>query len=238
MSENKIWYLQKINLFKEMTSEEIRELDRMTRMESVKKKSSIFLPGDPSQQVYLLKEGRVKISRVSENGREVTLALLEPGEIFGELEVLQDSARDALAEAMDDSQLCVIQKEQFLSMIRRKPELSFRLTKLIGFRLTRIESRVEDLVFRDVPSRLAHLLLQISNDHGRVTPQGIEIRIKMTHQEMANLIGSIRETVSAVLGEFKKEGQIALDGRQITIIRPDLLKQRLGLFLLSSTRSP
>jgi CRP/FNR family cyclic AMP-dependent transcriptional regulator len=237
MPQNKIWYLQKINLFKDMTSEEIQELDRMTRMESVKKKVSIFLPGDPSQHVYLLKEGRVKISRVSENGREVTLALLEPGEIFGELEVLQDSARDTSAEALDDSQLCVIPKERFLSMIRLKPELSFRLTKLIGFRLTRIESRVEDLVFRDVPSRLAHLLLQISNDHGRATPQGIQIKIKLTHQEMANLIGSIRETVSAVLGEFKKEGLIALDGRQITILRPELLKQLLGSSFVSSTQS-
>lgn len=224
--KSKIWYLQKINLFKEMTSEEMGTLDRMTKMESVRKKTPIFFPGDPSQQVYLLKEGRVKISRISEEGREVTIALLEPGEIFGELEVLGDSPRDTLAEALDDSQICVVNKELFLQMIRSKPEFSFRLTKLIGMRMQKIESRVEDLVFKDVPARLAHLLLDLAKNYGRETPQGTFLQIKITHQEIANLIGSIRETVSAILGEFKRDGWISFEGRQMTLLRSDLLKKR------------
>ncbi len=228
MVSTKIWYLQKFKLFNEMTVEEMAELERITRMESVKKKTVLFLPGDPSGQVYLLKSGRVKISRMSEEGREVILAILEPGEIFGEVEVLDDSPRDTLAEAMDDSQLCVIRREQFLSLIRRKPELTLRLTKLIGSRLKKIENRVEDLVFRDVPSRLAHLLIQLASDYGAATPEGVRIEMKITHQEMANLVGAIRETVSAVLGEFKKEGLIAFEGRRITLLRPDLLQQRVG----------
>jgi len=224
--KSKIWYLQKINLFKEMNAEEMGRLDRMTRMESVKKKTPIFFPGDPSQQVYLLKEGRVKISRISEEGREVTIAMLEPGEIFGELEVLGDSPRDTLAEALDDSQICVVSKDLFLDMVRSKPEFSFRLTKMIGARMQKIESRVEDLVFKDVPARLAHLLLELAKNHGRETSQGIFIQIKITHQEIANLIGSIRETVSAILGEFKREGWISFEGRQMTLLRADLLKRR------------
>lgn len=228
MIKSKLWYLQKIQLFNEMSHEEMEELARTARMESVKKKNAIFLPGDPSLQVYLLKEGRVKISRVSEEGREVTLALLEPGEIFGELEALDDSPRDTLAEALDDTQLCVIQKERFVALIRRKPELSFRLTKLIGFQMRRIQSRVEDLVFRDVPARLAHLLIQLSKDYGKGMPEGVSLQIKLTHQEMANLIGSIRETVSTVLGEWKKEGLIAVEGRRIILLRLDLLQKRAG----------
>jgi CRP-like cAMP-binding protein len=228
MMKTKIWYLQRINLFEEIAPEEMEALARMTRMESVKKKTAIFLPGDPSRQVYLLKEGRVKISRISEEGRELTLALLGPGEIFGELEALDDLPRDTLAEALDDTQLCIIHKELFLEMIRRRPELSFRLTKLIGFRMRRIESRVEDLVFRDVPARLAHLLIDLSKNYGKASPQGICLQIKITHQEIANLIGSIRETVSAALGEFKKEGLITFEGRRIILLRPDLLKKRVG----------
>jgi CRP-like cAMP-binding protein len=134
---------------------------------------------------------------------------------------------------MEESQLCVIQKEQFLSLIRKRPELSFRLTKLIGLRLRRIESRVEDLVFRDVPSRLAHLLIQLSEEYGKTTPEGIFLDIKITHQEMANLIGSIRETVSAALGEFKKEGLITFEGRRIIILRPELLKKQVRPLPLS-----
>jgi len=228
MIKSKLWYLQKIRLFNEMSREEMEELARTARMEAIKKKTVIFLPGDPSRQVYLLKEGRVKISRVSEEGREVTLALLEPGEIFGELEALDDSPRDTLAEALDDTQLCIIQKERFVALIRQKPELSFRLTKLIGFRMRRIESRIEELVFRDVPARLAHLLIQLSKDHGKGMPEGVSLQIKLTHQEMANLIGSIRETVSAILGEWKKEGLIAMEGRRIILRRPDLLQKRAG----------
>ena len=227
MLNSKIWYLQRINLFKEIPADDMEELARVTRMESAKKKETIFLPGESSQQVYLLKTGRVKISRVSEEGREITLAILEPGEIFGEIEILEGSARDTIAEAMEESQLCVIQKEQFLSLIRKRPELSFRLTKLIGLRLRRIESRVEDLVFRDVPSRLAHLLIQLSENYGKTTPEGIFLNIKITHQEMANLIGSIRETVSATLGEFKKEGLITFEGRKIIILMPELLKKKI-----------
>ena len=224
--KSKLWYLKKINLFQEMTAEEMGKLDRMTKMESVRKKTPIFFPGDPSQQVYLLKEGRVKLSRISEEGREVTIALLEPGEIFGELEVLGDSPRDTLAEALDDSQICVVGKDLFLDMVRSKPDFSFRLTKLIGARMQKIESRVEDLVFKDVPSRLAHLLLELAKAYGRETPQGVRLQIKITHQEIANLIGSIRETVSAILGEFKRDGWIAFEDRRLTLLKPDRLKQR------------
>ena len=233
MLNSKIWYLQRINLFKEIPADDMEELARVTRMELAKKKETIFLPGESSQQVYLLKTGRVKISRISEEGRELTLVLLEPGEIFGELEILEGSVRDTIAEAMEESQLCVIQKEQFLSLIRKRPELSFRLTKLIGLRLRRIESRVEDLVFRDVPSRLAHLLIQLTEEYGNTSQNGILLSIKITHQEMANLIGSIRETVSATLGEFKKEGLIAFEGRKIIILRPELLKKQVRPLPLS-----
>ncbi len=235
--ESKLWYLQRVNLFQEMTAAEMRELERTTKMESVKKRSALFLPGEPSRYVYLLKTGRVKISRVSEEGREVTLALLKPGEIFGEVEVLDDSPRDTIAEALDDSAICLIPREQFLALVRLKPELSFRLTKLIGSRLRKIETRIEDLVFRDVSSRLAHLLVQLADEHGRTTNRGIRIEIKITHQEIANLIGSIRETVSAVLGDFKKAGLIDFEDRSITLVRPDALKRRSGTSPALASRS-
>ncbi len=230
--KSKLWYLKRINLFSDMSSEEMESLAQKTRMESVSKKTPIFFPGDPSQQVYLLKEGRVKISRISEEGREVTIALLEPGEIFGELEVLGDAPRDTLAEALDDSKVCVVGKDLFLDMVSQKPQFSFRLTKLIGFRMRKIENRVEDLVFKDVPARLADLLLDLAEDYGKKTPEGIFLQIKLTHQEMANLIGSIRETVSAVLGDFKRDGWIAFEGRQIRLLKPDRLKQRTELISL------
>jgi CRP/FNR family transcriptional regulator, cyclic AMP receptor protein len=221
--QSKLWYLQNIDLFKEMTEDEMAMLDRITSMSSARKKEPIYLPGDPSRQVYLLKSGRIKISRITEEGKEITLALLKPGEIFGELEVLDDTPRDTLAEALDDAELCVIQRKDFLSMLESKPDLSIRLTKLIGFRLRNIESRIEELVFRDVPARLAHLLMQMAKEFGKQEDGGIRIGAGLTHQELANLIGSTRETVSATLGDFKRQGLLQLDGHSMIIVQSEKL---------------
>lgn len=217
---NKLWYLKHINLFSALTKAELQEMNRITRMEEVKKRRPIYLPGDPSHTVYLLKKGRVKISSTASSGKEVTFEILEPGEIFGELEVLEDSPRETLAETLDDTLICGIRREDFERYLRQHPDMALRLTKLIGLRLRRIHSRVEDLVFRDVPARLAHLLLELKKTDSVHDGAGIRLRAKLTHQEMANLIGCSRETVSAILGQFREKGLLRMDARTITILNP------------------
>ena len=108
------------------------------------------------------------------------------------------------------------------------PTVMFKLTKLIGLRLKKIQSRVEDLVFRDVPARLAHLLVELSKTEGVAEKQGIRLKVKLTHQEMANLIGCSRETVSSTLGQFRDEGLLQLDGRTMTILDLKGLSRLLG----------
>lgn len=215
--QSKFWFLKRIKLFSGLKDEELNDLDKITKMEEVKRRQPIYLPGDPARTVYLLKAGRVKISRVTEDGKEFTLAILEPGEVFGELEVLEGSPRDTVAEALDDISICVLQRKDFEEVLQKNPDLTIRLTKLIGFRLKKIESRIEDLVFRDVPTRLAHLLLNLSKELGEQKEDGVRLNVKMTHQELANLIGSTRETVSATLNDFKRQGLIQQDHHAITI---------------------
>jgi CRP/FNR family transcriptional regulator, cyclic AMP receptor protein len=227
-NKTKIWYLQNISLFKGFTQEQMAALDRVTSMTSAKRKNPIYLPGDPSRQVYLLKSGRVKISRTTEDGKELTLALLKPGDIFGEAEVLDDLPRDTLAEALDDTQLCVIQREDFMAMLNKSPDLTLRLAKLIGSRLRSIEIRIEDLVYRDVPARLAHLLLELSKEFGMPEKDGVRIGIRLTHQEIANLIGSTRETVTATMGEFRKRGLLGPESRDIVLTKPQELSGVTG----------
>ncbi len=147
--------------------------------------------------MYLLKRGRVKIANTAPNGKEVTFDILEPGEVFGELEALEGAPRTTVAEALDDVMICVIRRDDFDRYLGMHPNVTFKLTKLIGLRLKKIQSRVEDLVFRDVPARLAHLLSELSKSEGVADKQGIRLKVKLTHQEMANLIGCSRETVSA-----------------------------------------
>ena len=225
---NKLWFLKHIRLFDGVSPSEIQEMEKITRMEEVKKRQPLYLPGDPSSNVYLLKKGRVKIANTAPNGKEVTFDILEPGEVFGELDVLDDAPRSTSAETLDDAVICVIPRKDFDQYLAMHPTVMFKLTKLIGLRLKKIQSRVEDLVFRDVPARLAHLLLELSKSDGVAENQGIRLKVKLTHQEMANLIGCSRETVSASMGQFRDDGLIEMDGRTITLVNEKGLTDLLG----------
>ena len=225
---NKLWYLKHIRLFDGISPSEMQKMEKITRMEEVKKRQPLYLSGDPSRNVYLLKQGRVKIANTSPSGKEVTFEILEPGEIFGELDVLDDAPRSTSAEALDDALICVIPRKDFDQYLAMHPAVMFKLTKLIGLRLKKIQSRVEDLVFRDVPARLAHLLSELSKTEGIVDKQGIRLKAKLTHQEMANLIGCSRETVSTTMGQFRDDGLIQMDGRTITIVNEKGLTRLLG----------
>lgn len=222
-STNKLWFLKHIRLFDGISPSEMEEMQRITRMEEVKKRQPLYLPGDPSSNVYLLKKGRVKIANTAPSGKEVTFEILEPGEVFGELEVLEDTPRSTSAETLDDTLICIIPRKDFDQYLAMHPNVTVKLTKLIGLRLRKIQSRVEDLVFRDVPVRLAHLLVGLSKTDGIADKQGTRLKAKLTHQEMANLIGCSRETVSATLGQFRDNGFISIEGRAITILKPDAL---------------
>ena len=207
----------RFSLFSLLGDEHLEILKKMTRVKTVKRRQPIYLPGDTSDKVYLLKSGRVKISRVTEDGKEFTLVILEPGEVFGELEVLEGTPRDTMAEGIDDVELLVMDRVGFQRILRMNPDLMFEWTKHIGNRLKKIESRIEDLVFRDVPTRLAKLLMEFSTEFGEPSGDGTRLRFRITHQELASLIGSTRETVSATLNNFKRQGIILQDHRWITI---------------------
>ncbi len=227
--KNKLWHLKQIRLFADLPADTLERLDRVAGMQAVKRRQPIYLPGDLGDAVYLLKSGRVKISRLSPGGKELTLAILEPGEIFGETDALQGAPRDEVAEALEDTVLCIVPRSEFEALLQRTPGLALRLTKLIGLRLRRIESRVEDLVFRDVPTRLAHLLLDLARDLGVEDQRGLLLRARFSHRDLANLIGSTRETVSLTLGEFRREGLVETEGRQM------IIRNREGLARLAES---
>ena len=209
--------LKRFRLFSGLDEKDLKDLENVARVEFVKKRQPVYLPGDAAGAVYLLERGRVKIFRVTEDGREFTIAILEPGEMFGEMEVLGGGPRDTIAESLEDIRLRVIPREDFERILRSHPALMFELTKLIGLQLKKTQGRIEDLAFRDVPTRLARLLLGFSKEFGRPAGDGLKLNFRITHQDLASLIGSTRETVSAVLGDFKRQGLIQLDRRFITI---------------------
>ena len=223
VDESKHWYLKQIKVFADLPDDDKRELRGMSQMVSYRKHEAICFPGQPGNTVFLLKEGRVKISRVNEKGQEATICLLEPGEIFGEVEAMYGTPRETLVQALEPVLVCEIARENFLRFLDRCPTVGIRILKTVGGRLRNIESKFGDLVFHSAPARLAKLLLQLGDSMGDKDQNLIRLNVRLTHQNLANLIGTSRETVSALLSQFQRQGLLIQDHRQICLLNTDEL---------------
>ena len=223
--KEKLWYLKSADLFSELSFDSLKELDRLSAMKSVPKRTTLYFPNQPSDSLFLLKEGRVKIFRLSEEGREIILDFLGPGEIFGELSLADEPVRTASAETVEDSLVCTLPAETFRRFLSSRPELAFRIIKLMGLRRRELESRIEDLVFRSVPSRIAGLLLKLIEKHGEPSPGGVQIKLRLTHEEIAHLIGATRETVTEELNRLRHNRIIDFEKRRIIVCRKDWLTE-------------
>ena len=214
----KIWHLKRFNFFTCLTQNEMIEFSKQTIEKRYAKKEMIFLPGDNSDKVYLLKAGVVKVSKFSENGKEIILAMVNPGEIFGEMALVDQGKRETVAEALMDSYVCIVSRDNFMSYLQQNPEMSLQITKIMGLKFKRMGQKVEDLVFRTVYQRLAGLLLLLMDEYGYSKNEKIYIRVKLTHYDIASLIGSTRETTTACLNDFRRDGLLEFDGRKIVIL--------------------
>ncbi len=231
MQPTKLWYIERFNLFHGLQRHDMEELARMSLMEKKSKGAYIYLPSDPANSVFLLKEGHVKISRLTDEGKEVMLTVLSPGEVFGEIVLVNDHPRDHIAEAIDNVLLCKFKKRDFENFIRSRPDLVFRITKLMGLRLQRMESRVVDLICKDVATRVSELLLNLAEQHGKATGGHGEFRIRLTHQDIASLAGVSRQTATEILDRLKSQGLVELGHRSI------IIKNKQGLGAFSHSRS-
>ncbi len=225
MSQKKFWFLSRVKMFKDLSQEDAEELEGMLEQHRIRRRQPIYLPGDLSEHVYLLKSGLVKISKVTPEGKELTLMFLTPGALFGELAVISDDARNTMAEAYEDCVVCSLERERFLQFIVARPTLALEVTRLIAERRQNLENKIDNLLFKGAHARLAALFLDLSRDFGVRDSRGIIINIKLTHREMANLIGSTRETVSFALIDMKRDGAIEMDGKRVVILKANLLKR-------------
>lgn len=216
---DKLWYLRQIDVFASMTDAEMRRLAERTVMRSYARGKLIARPEDPPDSIYLIKKGRVKLSRYSASGREQVLALLEPGEIYGERALA--GATTVHCEAFEQSLICVLSLRDFEELLAAKPDLALRVIKALAQRLRRAEEEIEDFAFRDVPGRLSALLVRLADadTDGGPSFRGQERRhvLRLTHQDLASMIGATRETVTSVLNRFRKMGLISIRRREIVI---------------------
>lgn len=224
----KLWYLKKIDVFSEMSDEEMEELSDLTHVQDVPEGQSLYFPGDNSDTIFMLKKGRVQISRTDPEGQQITLAVIEPGEIFGEMALTGDKERQSRAETLQNSFLCAISRERFLNFLEDHPELNFRLTKLIGERRREVEEKIEQLLFCDAGTRLALVLQDLFENHAEPGDGEAHPKIEFSHQELADLTGQTRPTVTTYLNELQKEGILDIGRKALELKDPSGLERRVA----------
>lgn len=223
-SKRTLWYLKKIPLIAELGAEVIARLAERVELREIRRREVIYLPGDPGGSLFFVNGGRVKISKVTRDGKALTLAYCGPSEIFGETCLVDGGPREEMAEAMENAMITELERGDFEKLLQAHSHLGLQMTRLLARRRRDIENKLETLVFRDVTSKLAELLLNLADEYGVDDARGTLIALKITHQELANLIGSTRETVSLTLSQFKKKKLICTEGRKVIISDAESLK--------------
>lgn len=226
---DQFWYLKHCDLFERLSPEDVARVEARSKVRSFKRGDLIYLPNDSGNSLLLLTAGRVKIYHITGEGKEALLAIIDPGEIFGELAVFDGGQREEFAQTMEASKLILIPNDEIQRLMETCPEVSIRVTKLMGLRRKRVERRLKSLLFRSNRERLIHLLIELVEKYGRQTPDGVQIGIKLSHQELASIIGSTRETVTVILGELQQENAVIVKRRQIILRNADQLAASIGL---------
>ncbi len=220
-------HLKQIPLFTSLTAEHLADLATKLGTRNYKAGETIFHKDDPGSVLYVIKGGQVKIATASAEGDEVILAILTDGDFFGELSLLDESPRSASAIAMAPTQAMVLQRKDFVDFLTRYPEIVGDILAALSRRLRGTDSLVEDVIFLDLPARLAKRLLQLANTHGIKTQEGLEINLKLTQQDIADLVGATRVAVNKQLRLYQKMGVINLSRNRIIITRPEDLQRRV-----------
>jgi CRP/FNR family cyclic AMP-dependent transcriptional regulator len=219
---NKLDYLSAIEVFQDLSRKEMKEIDRAVTMNSCREGKLFYIPGDTGEVLFLLKKGRVQLYRLSPEGKKLIVATLGPGAIFGEMSLVGQGMYNTFAEAAEDCLLCVMSRTDVENLIVSKPRVALRFIEAIGKRLTEAEARLEEATFKSIPARLASLLLRLSEESGPVV-EGY------THQELAEMLGTYRETTTQALNEFKSQGLIEIGRKRIALKDPEGLREMAEL---------
>ena len=203
------------------------ELDRVVAMASERQLTNgkvIFQKGDPGTSLMAVLSGRVRISAYSEDGKEIILNIIEAGQVFGEIALLDGKARTADATAMGPTTLVVLDRREFIPFLERNPRIAIRLLEVLCERVRRTSEMVESVAFLDFGARLARLLLRLAETYGEEVDDGIRINLKLSQTDLGNLIASTRESVNRQLNAWSEEGVVALERGRITILDQDALE--------------
>ncbi|MDH5366613.1 MAG: Crp/Fnr family transcriptional regulator [Cyclobacteriaceae bacterium] len=218
MTENaSLWYFESTDLFNVLCPHKTKNLDEKHVLNNFKKNDFIYFTDDTSKYIYMIAEGRVKIGNYTNDGKEVVKAILSKGEIFGELALTGEEKRGDFAQAMENTMICPMSIEEMQSLMKDDKELSFKIFKLIGFRIKKLERKIEALVFKDARTRIVDFIRDAAEWKGKKVGFETLVQTKLTHKDIASLTGTSRQTVTTILNELKEKNLINFDRRRILI---------------------
>ncbi len=209
---DKFGYLKMVDIFQDLTEHEIEEIDRATTITTCRRGKIFYMPEDTSEVLFLLKEGRVQLYRISPDGKKLVIATVGPGAIFGEMALIGQGMHNTFAEATEECVLLVMSRGDVERLLVTKPKVALRIFEVLGSRLRETESRQEEIAFKGIPARLASLLLHLADEGGGDSVSG------MTHQDLGERIGTYRETTTQTLNSFKAAGLIGIGRKRIEIL--------------------
>jgi CRP/FNR family transcriptional regulator, cyclic AMP receptor protein len=209
----KTHYLESVEIFRDLTTAEVESIGYHTTLMTYQAGHHFFLPDDPSEALYILKHGRVQLYRLSADGRKFVVDILNAGAIFGQMALVGQRLHSTFAEALEDCVICVWSRGEVETLILNKPQVALRLLEVLSDRLFLAEQRLEEATFKRIPARIAGLVLQLNHDQGKTaTVRGY------THQQLADMLGTYRETVTQTLNDFKGQKLLRISRKAIEIL--------------------
>lgn len=209
--------LRKVPFFAALSSEEVRELSGRLVPRRFSGGQVIFHLGDPGGLLYIILDGKVKISHATADGQEALLAILGAGDFFGELALLDDAPRSATAEAIEPTEALTLHRDEFMRFLGHNPEFAYHVLYTLARRIRNLNDQISDVFFLDLNGRLARTLLNLAGKHGRRTDEGTVIEIPLTQTDLAEMTGATRVSINKTLGRFRRAKWVRVQGRSITI---------------------
>ena len=210
-------FLSDTDIFRDLSSQELEELDRMTAMSTCRRGKVFYTPGETGEVLFILKRGRVNLYRINSDGKKLVTSTIGAGTVFGEMSLVAQGMHDTFAEAAEECTLCVMSRSDVEHLLLSKPRVALRFMEMIAERLKDVETRMETVAFKSVPTRIATFLLQLANEKsGKI--EGV------SHQDLADMVGTYRETVTRILNEFRTQGYIELGRLNVAILDQDALQ--------------
>jgi CRP/FNR family transcriptional regulator, cyclic AMP receptor protein len=212
-----LWYFESVNLFNVLCPHKVKKMGDKHEFIQYKKDQFVYMPDDTASHIYMIADGRVKIGHYLDDGKEVTSAILTTGEIFGELALAGEDKRKDFAQTMTSTTICPLTIDELKELMYDNKELSFKILKLIGLRLMKLERKLELLVFKDARTRIIEFLKDAAAWKGKKVGYETMIPTKLTHKDIAALTGTSRQTVTTILNELKDQNLIYFDRKKILI---------------------